>query len=74
MVWVRTGKFPAKIIVTQNSPRSRAQLTMLPTRSADQGSGIVRKQKTWGLLAPSKAADCSNSWSVFEKPRVADFI
>jgi len=47
---------------------------MLPPSSAEQDYGIVRKRKTWGLLAPSKAAYCVNSWSMFENPNVADLI
>ena len=40
-VWVRPGKFPAKMIVAPNSPSARAQVFTAPPNSDVQASGTV---------------------------------
>ena len=68
MVWVRPGRFPAKVIVAPNSPRARAQVSTVPAASEGQMSGSVTRRKTVRRRAPRLRAASSSRWFIERSP------
>ena len=69
MVWVTPGMLPARMMVAPNSPRLRANMSVMPANTALPESGRVTVKKASQPLAPRVRAARQKAGSMDSMPR-----